>query len=66
MKELKGFYSILFMLLISLFIWNLDKEYGIYFDENYRHLFKIVMPVGAEMIFIFIYSIIEKVVDKNN
>lgn len=63
MKELRSFYGSIFFVIISLFIYHLDKEYGIYFDDNYRSIFKIVMPACFEGLFIFIYSIIAEIVD---
>lgn len=63
MKELRGFYGSIFFVIISLFIYHLDKEYGMHFDDNYRSIFTIVMPACFEGLFLFIYSIIAEIVD---
>jgi len=66
MKEVKSFFCMLFGMFIALFIYHLDKKYGIHFDDNYRQIFKIGMPVAAEFLFIFVYSIIANRIDKQN
>ena len=66
MKECKGFFCTIFMLFIALMLVEVNKKYGILFDDNFKQIFNIAIPVGAEIIFIFIYSFIEKIVSKNN
>ena len=63
MKNLQGFYNLMFMLIFSLFMLNLNKKYGIYFDEDFKNFFNIAMTAGAEMSFYFVYSIIADIVD---